>query len=62
MLSAIEFDHQQFLRSTEIRKEWSDWKLSSKLYAVQLSASEAIPQFLLCIDLRASQFSRSISA
>jgi hypothetical protein len=51
VLRAIEFNHQQFLRSAEIREEWSDRKLPSKFDAMQSSAFEAIPQFLLGISL-----------
>ena len=51
MLRAIELDYQQFFRGAEIREEWSDRKLPSKLYAVQLSAFEAISQFLFGLSL-----------
>jgi hypothetical protein len=61
VLRTVEFYHQQILRRTKIREEWSDRKLPSKFDAVQFRASEAIPQLLLGCGLRSSKLSRSVA-
>ena len=62
MLRAVEFDNQKCLRRAEIRKEWSNRKLSPEFDAIQLSALKTTPQLFLRLGLRTPKFSRTVSA
>jgi hypothetical protein len=55
MMPAIQFDYYTVGVASEVRKIWTEWRLTSEVYAFNREATKALPKLALNIGRVAAQ-------